>query len=69
MKKILVFLLIVISSITSVEATVLVPSLMAQIAKQEQINIQNAHTTRLAEQADRRAAAKARLIAQKNKRL
>lgn len=69
MKKILVLLFIVISSITSVDAATLVPNLMDQIARQEHINIQNAHTTRLAEQADRRAAARARLIAQKNKRL
>ena len=69
MKKILVSILISCSILTTVDAATLVPSLTAQIARQEQINTKNAYTKRLAEQANKRAEAQRKLLATKNKKL
>ena len=69
MKKIFVSILISCSILTTVDAATLVPSLTAQIAKQEQINTKNAYTTRLAEQANKRAEARNKLLAIRNKKL
>lgn len=68
MKKILISILISCSILTGVDATTtLVPSLTAQIARQEQINTKNAYTARLTEIANKRATARAKLLALKNR--
>ncbi len=69
MKKILVSILISCSIFTTVDAATLVPSLTAQIARQEQINTKNAYITRIVEQANKRAEARSKMLAIKNKKL
>jgi hypothetical protein len=69
MKAILISILISCSILPSVYAATLVPSLTAQIARQEQINIKNAYTARLAEQANKRVETRKKLLAIKNKKL
>ena len=69
MKKILVSILISCSILTTVDAATLVPSLTAQIARQEQINTKNAYITRIVEQANKRAEARSKILAIKNKKL
>lgn len=68
MKKILISILISISFLSSVDAAILVPSLTAQMARQEQINSKNAYAMRIAEQERKRAEARARVLALKNKK-
>ncbi len=67
MKKILISILISCSILTTAYAQTLIPSLSTQMQQQERINIKNAHTSRLAEIANKKAAAKARLLALKNR--
>lgn len=67
MKKIFVSLLISCFFLSSASAATLTPSLTTQMSKQEQINTKNAHTARIADIANKRAATKARLLALKNR--
>ena len=67
MKKILISILISCSILTTADAATLVPSLSTQMQRQEQINTKNAYTARLTEIANKKAAARARLLALKNR--
>jgi hypothetical protein len=67
MKRIIISILISCFFLSGVNAATLVPSLTAQIAKQEKINTKNTYTNRLAEIANKKAEARARLLALKNR--
>ena len=67
MKKIFISILISCSILTTADASTLVPSLSAQMQRQEQINTKNAYTARLTEIANKKAAARERLLALKSR--
>jgi hypothetical protein len=67
MKKIFASLLISCFFLSSASAATLVPNLTTQIARQEQINTKNAYTARITEIANKRAAARAKILALKNR--